>query len=105
MDTTREVLTKDYALGIQYAGPFPHENCVTCITGKNLQHSYSHNGHLALKLGELLHMDLCGPFPILCLPRLLWYRSFPTSFLRRSGHHCPHGRTLDLCKGQLDTVK
>ena len=28
-------------------------------------HSYAHNGHRALKVGKLLHMDLCGPYPTL----------------------------------------
>jgi hypothetical protein len=45
MDTTWETLTKDYMVGIQYAGPFTQENCVACIIGKSPQHSYSHNGH------------------------------------------------------------
>jgi hypothetical protein len=34
MDATREALTKDYAVGIQYTGPFTHEHCVACIIEK-----------------------------------------------------------------------
>jgi hypothetical protein len=64
MDATREALTKDYVSGIQYTGPFPQEHCIACIIGKSPQHSYSHNGHRASKVGELLHMDLCGPYPV-----------------------------------------
>ena len=64
MDATREALTKDYAVGIQYTGPFTQEHCVACIIGKSPQHSYSHNGNRASKVAELLHMDLCGPYPV-----------------------------------------
>jgi hypothetical protein len=64
MDATRETLLKDYATGIQFSGPFVAEHCVACIIGKSPQHSYSHHGHRASAIGELLHMDLCGPYPI-----------------------------------------
>ena len=40
-----------------------HENCIACIIGKSPQHSYAHNGRWAMQIGELLHMDLCGPYP------------------------------------------
>ena len=55
---------KDYVKGVLFDGPFLHEHCIPCIVGKSLQQSYSHNGHRALKIGELLHMDICGPYPV-----------------------------------------
>jgi hypothetical protein len=64
MDATQEALTKDYATGITYTGPFHHEHCIPCVIGKSPQHSYSHNGNRAMKIGELLHMDICGPYPV-----------------------------------------
>ena len=64
MDATQEALTKNYALAIEYTGSFAQEHCVACIIGKSPQHSYSHNGRRASKIGELLHMDLCGPYPV-----------------------------------------
>ena len=64
MDATREALTKEYATGIQFSGPFTQEHCVACIVGKSPQHSYSHSGHRASRVGELLHMDICGPYPV-----------------------------------------
>src|SRR6202522_786677 len=64
MDATRETLLKDYATGIQFSGPFVQEHCVACVIGKSPQHPYSHNGHRAMAIGELLHMDLCGPYPV-----------------------------------------
>ena len=39
------------------------EQCVACIVGKSPRRSYSNNGHRASKVGEILHMDLCGPYP------------------------------------------
>ena len=64
MDATREALTKDYATGLQFSGPFPHEHCVACIVGKSPQHPYAHNGKRASMVGDLLHMDMCGPYPV-----------------------------------------
>ena len=63
-DVTRAVLTKDYASGVNYSGNFDREKCVPCLIGKSPQRPYSHNGHRAKRVGELLHMDTCGPFPI-----------------------------------------
>jgi hypothetical protein len=57
-------LLKDYAIGIQFSGPFVQEHCIACMIGKSPQHTYSHHGHLASAIGELLHMDLCGPYPV-----------------------------------------
>ena len=64
MDATREALTKEYATGIQFSGPLTQEHCVACIVGKSPQYSYSHKGHRATKVGELIHMDICGPYPV-----------------------------------------
>ena len=32
--------------------------------GESPQLSYSHHGHRASKIGELIHMDICGPYPV-----------------------------------------
>ena len=64
MEATKATLTKDYAKGIQFEGPFIHDHCIPCIVGKSPQRSYSYQGNRAGKIGELLHMDLCGPFPV-----------------------------------------
>ena len=64
MDVTKEALTKDYATGISFSGSFTHEHCMACVVGKSPQHPYSHNGHQASKVGELLHMDMCGPYSV-----------------------------------------
>jgi len=64
MEATKATLTKDYAKGIQFEGPFVHDHCIPCLVGKSPQRSYSYQGNRASKIGELLHMDLCGPFPV-----------------------------------------
>ena len=64
MDATRAALTKDYVTGVHYDGPLVHDHCVACIVGKSPQQSYSNNGCHATAVGELLHMDLCGPYPV-----------------------------------------
>lgn len=64
MEATRAALTKDYVKGINFEGTFVRDHCIPCLVGKSPQHSYSHFGHRASKVGELLHMDICGPFPV-----------------------------------------
>ena len=63
-DATCTMLTWDYVTRAAYKGSFIHEHCIVCIIGKSPQHSYSHNRHRATNIGELLHMDLCGPYPV-----------------------------------------
>jgi len=65
MDTTRDMLTKGYADGIDYSGVFCHTHCIPCIIGKHPQHSYDHPGNHATSPCKLLHIDVCGPFPML----------------------------------------
>ena len=64
MDATRAALLKNYVKGVSFEGSFLRDHCIPCLIGKSPQHSYSHLGHCAAKIGELLHMDICGPFPV-----------------------------------------
>ena len=64
MEATQATLTKDYVTGVLLEGPFVHDHCIPCLVGKSPQRSYSFHGHRAAKVGDLLHMDLCGPFPV-----------------------------------------
>ena len=64
MDMTRAALTKDFVTDVQLESPFVRDHCISCIVGKNPQKSYPICGNCALLVGELLHMDLCGPFPV-----------------------------------------
>ena len=64
MDATKATLTKDYVTGIHLDGSFIHDHCIPCIVGKSPQRSYYYHGHRAESIGGLLHIDLCGPFPV-----------------------------------------
>ncbi|KAJ3486618.1 hypothetical protein NLJ89_g11795 [Agrocybe chaxingu] len=63
-DATRLALTKDYATGMAFKGPFSDHRCIPCLIGKSPQRPYDHNGIRASNIGELLHLDICGPYPV-----------------------------------------
>jgi transposase InsO family protein len=65
MDTTRDVLTKDTVTGITWTGSFTPDHCIPCLIGKSPQASYSSNKHRATDICELVHIDTCGPYPVL----------------------------------------
>ena len=64
IDVTRAVLTKNYVSGVKFSGTFEQDKCMPCLIGKSPQQPYSHHGHRASRVGKLLHMDTCGPFPV-----------------------------------------
>ena len=64
MDATKATLTKNYVTGVQLDGAFVHDHCIPCIVGKSPQRSYYYHGLRAETIAGLLHMDLCGPFPV-----------------------------------------
>ena len=64
MDATKAALTKNYVKGVLFEGSVLRDRCIPCIVGKSPQISYSHHGHRASKIGELIHMDICGPYPV-----------------------------------------
>ena len=64
MDATRAALTKEYVTGVHLDGSFARDHCISCIVGKSPQKSYPFRGNRAENVGDLLHMDLCGPFPV-----------------------------------------
>jgi len=57
---------KAYTIGVDWTGPLNlSEKCISCLIGKHLQIPYDHNCHCTSTVCELLHMDFCGPFPVL----------------------------------------
>ena len=64
MDATRAALTKDSVTGIKLDRFFICDYCISCIVGKSPQKSYPLCGNRAARIGELLHMYLCSPFPV-----------------------------------------
>lgn len=65
VDSTRDVLTKDTVTGVMWTGPFTHAHCIPCIVGKSPQASYSLNKNRAEKICDLIHINTCGPYPVL----------------------------------------
>ena len=62
---THAALTKNYVTGVSYEGTFDKSHCIPCLIGKQPQRPFLHNGRRATTIGELLHVDICGPFPTL----------------------------------------
>ena len=60
----KTLLSKDMVTGVECSGPFDRAHCVACLIGKSPQQPYAHNGNRALGIGDLLHMDICGPYPV-----------------------------------------
>jgi hypothetical protein len=65
LEATWAVLTKSYATGVEYSGHFVPSHCVPCLVGKTPARPFLHQGHRASTPGALLHVDTCGPFPVL----------------------------------------
>ncbi|PPQ90228.1 hypothetical protein CVT25_012949 [Psilocybe cyanescens] len=63
-DTTCTILTKNLVDGIQWIGELTQDYCVSCIIGKAPQTPFISNKKQATNICELIHMDTCGPFPI-----------------------------------------
>ena len=64
MYATQAALTKEYVMGVHLDGSFVQNHCISCIVSKSPQKSYPYHGNRATAIGKLLHMDLCGPFPV-----------------------------------------
>jgi len=64
--------------GVECLGPFDHVHCVACLIGKAPQQPYAHNGNRALGIGDLLHMDICGPYPVTTPPGMKYFYIYST---------------------------
>ena len=65
VDTTQDILTKDTIAGVTWTSSFTHAHCILCLIGKSPQALYSSNKHCAEKICNLVHIDTCGPYPVL----------------------------------------
>ena len=73
MDAVRALLTKAMVTGAECSGSFDRVHCVACLIGKAPQQPYAHNGNRALGIGDLLHMDICGPYPVATLSGMKYF--------------------------------
>ena len=66
-EASKDVITGNYATGItKPLTTYPlSSKCVPCLIGKSPQAPYSNNAKRATNVGDLVHIDTCGPFPTL----------------------------------------
>src|ERR1700678_2703938 len=66
-EASKSVINGNYATGItKPPTPYPvSSRCIPCLFGKSPQAPYQNNAKRALEIGELVHVDTCGPFPTL----------------------------------------
>ena len=66
-EASKNVLNGNYVTGItKPLAPYPlNSKCIPCLIGKSPQAPYSNNARRAAAIGELVHIDTCGPFPTL----------------------------------------
>lgn len=57
--------------------------CVVCAQGKHARSPFNDNGTRAKKLLEIIHTDVCGPFPVKSLGGAKYYVSFIDDFSRK----------------------
>ena len=77
-DASRSVINGDYATGItKPSTPYPlHSRCIPCLIGKSPQAPYAHNAKRATAIGDLVHIDTCGPFPTLTPKKEAYFTIF-----------------------------
>ena len=66
-EASKDVLNGQYVTGINKPSiPYPiAPRCIPCLIGKSPQAPYPHNSKRATSIGDLVHIDTCGPFPTL----------------------------------------
>ena len=66
-EASKNVLNGQYVTGvIKPPVPYPlSPRCIPCLIGKSPQAPYSNNAKRAASVGDLVHIDTCGPFPTL----------------------------------------
>jgi hypothetical protein len=65
MDATKSILRQGADYGVTYTGSLDSFKCVACIKGRLQQAPFIHRGLRHVEPGELIHVDICGPFPVL----------------------------------------
>ena len=77
-EASRNVINGNYATGITKpltAYPIASK-CIPCLIGKSPQAPYSHNAKRAASIGDLVHIDTCGPFPTLTPKKEAYFTIF-----------------------------
>ena len=66
-EASRNVINGNYVTGIiKPPTPYPlSSRCIPCLIGKSPQAPYANNAKQSSAVGDLIHIDICGPFPTL----------------------------------------
>ena len=77
-EASRNVLNGTYVTGItKPLTSYPlASKCIPCLIGKSPQTPYSHNAKRASSIGDLIHIDTCGPFPTLTPKKQAYFTIF-----------------------------
>ena len=77
-EASKNVLNGHYVTGITKPSvPYPSSpRCIPCLIGKSPQVPYSHNAKRATSVGDLVHIDTCGPFPTLTPKKEAYFTIF-----------------------------
>lgn len=62
----KNVLRGKAVVGVEYVGSLESMKCVACIEGKGARLPYANPRNRADRVGDLVHMDICGPMPVEC---------------------------------------
>ena len=77
-EASKNVLNSTYATGVtRPSTPYPiTSQCIPCLIGKSPQAPYSNNAKRTAKVGDLIHIDTCGPFPTLTPKKEAYFTIF-----------------------------
>jgi hypothetical protein len=116
-EATHAVLMKNYATDINYTGHFTPSHCIPCLVGKTPAHPFFNLGNCATVLGALLHINTCGPFPVLSPQKDAYFLSilnncsnfgFVGSLQQKSNafdfYHCTEASVKHTTQSQVSTV-
>ena len=77
-EASKNVLNGNYVTGITKSPtPYPvTSKCIPCLIGKSPQAPYPNNAKRAAAVGDLIHIDTCGPFPTLTPKKEAYFTIF-----------------------------
>ena len=77
-EASKNVITGNYATGVtKPSSPYPlNSRCIPCLIDKSPQAPYTNNAKRATAVGELVHIDTCGPFPTLTPKKEAYFTIF-----------------------------
>ena len=77
-EASRNVINGNYAMGIiKPLTSYPiASKCIPCFIGKSPQAPYPHNAKRTTSISDLVHINMCGPFPTLTPKKEAYFMIF-----------------------------